>query len=95
MYFFNNLSHDEITFIIHEFQHDDASICFMKSKDTLLSIDFSNYRGGVSINQNISGTNLSNPPFFGLDIYDIAKIIIRYKKEKNFQNKRCKKIITT
>ena len=81
MYFFHNLSHDEITFLIHEFTQDDASICFMRLNDTLLSIDFSSYRGGITINQNISGTNLSNPPFFKLDTYSISKIIVKYRKD--------------
>ncbi len=82
MFFFHNLSQDEITFLIHEFTQPEASICFINSGDTLLSIDFSSYAGGISINQNISGTNLTNPPFFKLDIFTISKIIVKYKKTR-------------
>ena len=81
MFFFNNITNSEVTFLIHEFIENEASICFRKQEDNLLQIDFSYETDLIAINQNINGKHLADPPVYNSALEYLSSITLKFQKQ--------------
>lgn len=79
MYVLGTTQSPRITINIHQWENNQASIRFIRYRDTLISLDFDVERNTVYLNSYISGKPLSEPPKINVYVASITFLTLDYQ----------------